>query len=59
MMYGYLIIEMIGNTPLDNVILLSAKTFALSAEFEVYKLQAAHEIKQAAKTIEIATLEKP
>ena len=50
---------MIGNTPLDNVILLSAKTFALSAEFEVYKLQAAHEIKQAAKIIEIATREKP
>ena len=48
MMYGYLIIEMIGNTPLDNVILLSAKTFALSAEFEVNKLPAAHKIKQAA-----------
>ena len=59
MMYGYLIIEMIGNTPLDNVILFSAKTFALSAEFEVNKLPAAHAIKQAAKIIEIATREKP
>ena len=50
---------MIGNTLFDNVILLSAKMFALSAEFEVNELPAAHKIKQAAKTIEIATLEKP
>ena len=44
-------IEIIGNTPLEIVILLSAKTFALSAEFEVNKLPAAHKIKQAAKII--------
>ena len=50
---------MIGNTLFDNVILLSAKMFALSAEFDVNKLPAAHEIKQAAKIIEIATREKP
>ena len=44
-------IEIIGNTPLEIVILLSAKTFALSAEFEVNKLPAAHKINQAAKII--------
>ena len=48
-------IEIIGNTPLEIVILLSAKTFALSAEFEVNKLPAAQEIKRAAKIIEIAS----
>ena len=42
-----------------NVILLSEKMLALSAEFDVNKLPAAHEIKQAAKIIEIATREKP
>ena len=44
-------IEKIGNTPFDNVILLSAKMFALSAAFDVNKLPAAYEIKQAAKII--------
>ena len=43
--------EILGNTPFDNVIMLSAKMLALSAEFDVNKLPAAHEIKQTAKII--------